>query len=360
MMEQLGFTEGTSLEDKRLNKGIERAQKKVEERNFSTRKHLLEWDEPMDFQRKEFYSARQRILEERDLPELIFDTIDNAIDTDAQAVPRRATTSEPASSEWCRTHLDLTIDEDSIDMPTSESRSGAASARRPRTRPTTDPHLPRRVHRPRGAAQRVGRRRAAPVGPAGVQGLHAHAEPAAQDGAAGDRRRPAARPPSLLRLRRSFDGVAMYLDPQYPYRALADWARTKFNIKVGAGGDCSIDPARRSRELLDSRVREAYRQREICLPRRVVPGTGLAGERHRQRRRGGSHRRLGQRQVQRRLEAGRRPRPHAAELHEILVKLNRGVLRRAARIRRSTQGIAGKTATTPIEWAKDRFGRAWN
>ena len=89
MMDKLGFTEGGSLEDKRLTKGIERAQRKVEERNFSTRKHLLEWDEPMDFQRKEFYAARQRILEERDLPGLIFSTIDRLDPLHDRSVPFR-------------------------------------------------------------------------------------------------------------------------------------------------------------------------------------------------------------------------------------------------------------------------------
>jgi preprotein translocase subunit SecA len=101
MMERLGFTEGASLEDKRLTKGIERAQRKVEERNFSTRKHLLEWDEPMDFQRREFYSSRQRILEERDLPDLIFATIDNAIQSTLKQF-LSGHYRQTAIVEWCR------------------------------------------------------------------------------------------------------------------------------------------------------------------------------------------------------------------------------------------------------------------
>jgi preprotein translocase subunit SecA len=71
MMEKLGFTEGASLEDRRISKGIERAQKKVEERNFSTRKHLLEWDEPMDYQRKAFYRERQQVLTSRAATRLV-------------------------------------------------------------------------------------------------------------------------------------------------------------------------------------------------------------------------------------------------------------------------------------------------
>ncbi|MGB2985569.1 MAG: hypothetical protein WBE26_06770, partial [Phycisphaerae bacterium] len=120
MMERLGFTEGASLEDKRLTKGIERAQRKVEERNFSTRKHLLEWDEPMDFQRREFYAARQRILEERDLPQLIFETVDNAIDTTLQQY-LSGHYGRTCIAEWCRTSIDLTVDEDNIDTEDLEA-----------------------------------------------------------------------------------------------------------------------------------------------------------------------------------------------------------------------------------------------
>ena len=80
MMERLGFVEGVSLEDRRISKGIERAQKKVEERNFSTRKHLLEWDEPMDYQRKAFYRERQQVLTARAQTELVRRMIDDAIE----------------------------------------------------------------------------------------------------------------------------------------------------------------------------------------------------------------------------------------------------------------------------------------
>ena len=46
----------SAIEDKRITKGIERAQKKVEERNFDIRKNLLEYDEVMDYQRRAFYT----------------------------------------------------------------------------------------------------------------------------------------------------------------------------------------------------------------------------------------------------------------------------------------------------------------
>ena len=120
MMDRLGFAEGGSLEDKRLTKGIERAQRKVEERNFSTRKHLLEWDEPMDYQRKEFYAARQRILEERGLTDLIIRAIDNAITTTLEEY-LSGSFDRTCIVEWCRSQLDLNIDEDGLDLSDIEA-----------------------------------------------------------------------------------------------------------------------------------------------------------------------------------------------------------------------------------------------
>ena len=48
MLNLMGFKEGMAIDDRRVNRGIERAQKKVEERNFGIRKNLLEYDEVMD------------------------------------------------------------------------------------------------------------------------------------------------------------------------------------------------------------------------------------------------------------------------------------------------------------------------
>src|SRR5204863_5593215 len=63
----LGMEERMAIEDKRITKGIVRAQKKVEERNFLGRKNLLEYDEVMDYQRTSFYGMRQQVLEGRDV-----------------------------------------------------------------------------------------------------------------------------------------------------------------------------------------------------------------------------------------------------------------------------------------------------
>src|SRR5262249_8274280 len=54
-----GMEEDQAIESRMVSKRIEAAQKKIEERNFDIRKHLLEYDEVMDTQRKRVYSYRQ-------------------------------------------------------------------------------------------------------------------------------------------------------------------------------------------------------------------------------------------------------------------------------------------------------------
>ncbi|MBL8694125.1 MAG: preprotein translocase subunit SecA [Planctomycetes bacterium] len=66
-MEKLGMTEGQAIESPMVTRAIEKAQKKVEQRNFEIRKSLLEYDEVMDQQRKVIYRQRQDALELRDL-----------------------------------------------------------------------------------------------------------------------------------------------------------------------------------------------------------------------------------------------------------------------------------------------------
>ena len=73
LLSRLGMKEGDAIEHPWLSKNVERAQKKVEERNFQIRKNILEYDEVMEHQRQRFYGLRQRVLEGRDVKGLIFE-----------------------------------------------------------------------------------------------------------------------------------------------------------------------------------------------------------------------------------------------------------------------------------------------
>lgn len=67
VMEKLGLPEGEPIFHPMISKAIENAQKKVESRNFSIRKQLLEYDDVMNKQREVIYTQRNRVLEKENL-----------------------------------------------------------------------------------------------------------------------------------------------------------------------------------------------------------------------------------------------------------------------------------------------------
>ncbi len=62
MMDRLGMPDDEPIEHPWVTKSVENAQRKVEERNFDIRKHLLEYDDVMNAQRKRVYALRQQLL----------------------------------------------------------------------------------------------------------------------------------------------------------------------------------------------------------------------------------------------------------------------------------------------------------
>jgi preprotein translocase subunit SecA len=67
LMSKIGMEPGEPIYHPWLNKSIEKAQKKVEERNFEIRKHLLEYDDVLNQQRKFIYEQRDAILRDDNL-----------------------------------------------------------------------------------------------------------------------------------------------------------------------------------------------------------------------------------------------------------------------------------------------------
>ena len=74
LMSRLGMNEGEPIEHPWINKSIERAQKKVEERNFEIRKNLLEYDDVLNEQRKYIYDKRDEILKDENLVNRVTET----------------------------------------------------------------------------------------------------------------------------------------------------------------------------------------------------------------------------------------------------------------------------------------------
>lgn len=75
IMDRLGAEDGDVISHPLVTSSIGRAQKRVEGRNFEIRKHLKEYDDVMNMQRKEIYGLRQRILRGEDLKEEILNQV---------------------------------------------------------------------------------------------------------------------------------------------------------------------------------------------------------------------------------------------------------------------------------------------
>jgi len=90
MLSGLGMKEGEAIVHPWVNKSLERAQAKVEGRNFDIRKQLLKFDDVMNDQRKVIFGQRREIMEAQDLSEIVSDMREQVIDdlVDAHMPPK--------------------------------------------------------------------------------------------------------------------------------------------------------------------------------------------------------------------------------------------------------------------------------
>ena len=79
VMSKIGMRAGEPIEHPWINKSIEKAQTKVENRNFDIRKHLLEYDDVLNEQRSFIYEQRNAILADENLIERIYATLEEFI-----------------------------------------------------------------------------------------------------------------------------------------------------------------------------------------------------------------------------------------------------------------------------------------
>ena len=84
VMDRLGAEEGEVITAKMVTRAIENAQKKVEQRNFGIRKHLLEYDDVMNQQRQVVYRTRKQALNDDDISEVINDMIDDFVEDELE------------------------------------------------------------------------------------------------------------------------------------------------------------------------------------------------------------------------------------------------------------------------------------
>jgi len=260
----LGLQGDAAIEDRRVSRGIERAQKKVEERNFETRKNLLEYDEVMDYQRHAFYAQRQKILEGRDLEgmvkDMVHDSVAGAVDTYLDGRYRRR-----CIAEWTRQNLQSPIRDDQVhadgieDLPDLEEalRESAKSEAREVISTTLgeymDADVDRREWDLRGLSSWAMSRFSVNLSQNQLRNMSPQEAEEALVAGAEER---------IDRI--DLSGLSAFLTEDFAERALAEWALGKFGIEVDVSG--LKGDADGVRDRLIKRVDLAYRRREIEYP----------------------------------------------------------------------------------------------
>ncbi len=79
MLQKLGLKDGEAIVHPWINKALEKAQKKVEARNFDMRKNVLKYDDVMNAQRREVYAQRREYMRSTDVAETVADMREEVI-----------------------------------------------------------------------------------------------------------------------------------------------------------------------------------------------------------------------------------------------------------------------------------------
>jgi len=117
MLQKLGLEKGEAIVHPWINKALEKAQKKVEERNFEIRKNLLQFDDVMNDQRKVIYEQRRELMEVDDVSATVSDmrleVIDDIV---SKCIPEKAYAEQWETETLHEEVLRIT----GLDLPVSE------------------------------------------------------------------------------------------------------------------------------------------------------------------------------------------------------------------------------------------------
>ncbi|HEY9133414.1 MAG TPA: preprotein translocase subunit SecA, partial [Dyella sp.] len=105
-MRMFGMKEEDALEDRMISRQIEKAQRKVEQHNFDIRKHLLEFDDVANDQRKVIYAQRDELLETDDVSATIADIREDVMDN----LVRRYVPAHSIDEQWDIQGLDRELE----------------------------------------------------------------------------------------------------------------------------------------------------------------------------------------------------------------------------------------------------------
>ena len=120
VLKTLGLADGESIQHPWITKALERAQKKVEARNFEIRKSLLRFDDVMNEQRKIIYDQRKEIINDKEIDTLVFDmrdaSVDDLVDREISDLNELNPEKKKKIIDFCKQNLnvDLNFEKNSV------------------------------------------------------------------------------------------------------------------------------------------------------------------------------------------------------------------------------------------------------
>jgi len=260
----LGLQGDVAIEDKRISKGIERAQRKVEERNFEIRKNLLEYDEVMDVQRHVFYSMRQKVLEGHGLQETVLDMVHRSLDEAVESY-LDGQYAQRCIAEWARQNLYVSIRDDQIratepdDLPSLEDdlRDWAKNEAYQTVSITLGEYMDEGTDRSewdlRGLSSWAKSRFSVDMAQNQLRKMNPSEVEEVLTAAAGER---------IDQI--NLTHLGSMLEADFTRKALAEWIAGKFGIELAAAD--LPDEADEAKEKIGQKVQEAYERRQIEYP----------------------------------------------------------------------------------------------
>ncbi|MBG7607387.1 MAG: preprotein translocase subunit SecA [Verrucomicrobia bacterium] len=112
MMERFGMKDGEALEHSWLNRSVETAQKRVEQRNYTWRKRVLDFDDVMNKQREVVYGYRNEVLSTESPRDLVIEIIEETIPTKVHEYLEERDESSPDYAEllgWVNATLPISV-----------------------------------------------------------------------------------------------------------------------------------------------------------------------------------------------------------------------------------------------------------
>src|SRR5689334_14603529 len=129
IMERFGLEEGQELEHPWLNKSVETALKRVEQRNYLIRKRTLDIDDVMNNQREVVYGYRNEVIDSEEPRTLIYEVIDEAVPAKVQEYLGSGKTSEDANysglMQWVNTTFPLGLNKERAEFETRDPEANA-------------------------------------------------------------------------------------------------------------------------------------------------------------------------------------------------------------------------------------------